>query len=87
MTKNVKLVLDLYRVAERGSSEGGEKRQHHKWAYAPVRSFYEINVQPLSQPRFSIPSLIQLTDFVCQSCYNVLAEPVETKCSHSVCKH
>ena len=42
---------------------------------------------PLRQSRFcSPPSPIQLKDFVCQFCTNVVDQLVETKCSHMICK-
>ena len=43
--------------------------------------------EPLRQDRFcSLPSPIQLSDFVCNVCTNVLDQPVETICGHLMCK-
>ena len=42
---------------------------------------------PLKKDRFSpLPDPMQLKDFVCHLCDNVLDAPVETVCAHVVCK-
>ena len=92
----VRHVLDLNGVAERGESLRFRRGKHDM----TVHSLHEINaptcninispIVPLSHCPIvpaEVPSQIQLKDFVCQSCDNILDEPVETKCRHSVCKH
>ena len=64
------------------------------WANASVCQLLGLDTSacydsstPLHQSRFCVPPPpIQLKDFVCQWCSNVLDQPVETKCRHVMCK-
>ena len=45
------------------------------------------NFTPISPSRFCTPPLpIQLKDFVCSICKNILSQPIETMCRHMMCK-